>query len=365
MQLRIAKSELQQGITVVQNVISSKAPVASLSSVKLDAREGQVTFTGTDLKVTAQLTLPVEVVEQGMVSLHAPSLSDVVRELPDVEVELDTKGTDTVTVACQDVLFKLHTSPIEDFPEIPEPETDVELSMASERILDVLSKVEFSISRDQSRYMLTGALLQVEDNTLRAVSTDGRRMSIATAEIEPASGLQYTAVIPHKTVQELLRVVHSGSTVQIKAGTNRITFLVDGLRIISTVLEGRYPDYKQVLPEEYSKELVFDTALFTSSVRRVAAVATRNYNCIRIQFHEGLAVLTSATPEVGEAREQMSVDYRGPEINVAFNPDYLLDVLKVISTENTVLRLEEDEGAGVFLGQNDDSGVFIVMPIRL
>ncbi len=365
MRFKMGKAELQQGIATVQNVISSKAPVASLSCIKLDAEAGQVTFTGTDLKVTAMLTLPVDVVEEGSVSLHGPSLSDVVRELPDVEIEVSGTDSEALTIACDDVFFKLRTSPIEDFPEIPEPENDIDFSVASEQMVDVLSKVEFSISRDQSRYILTGALLTLEDDTLRAVSTDGRRMSVAKSRIEPPTGLEHAAVLPHKTIQELLRVLDKGTTLNVLAGKNRITFTVNGLRIISTVLEGRYPDFKQVVPKDYDKEIIFETGLFAAAVRRVAAVATRNYKCIRLELRQGKALLRSATPEVGEAHEEIPIEYAGPDVEVAFNPDYLVDVLKAVSTDKVVLRLHEDETAGVFLGLDDDSAVFVVMPIRL
>jgi len=365
MRFKIGKPELQRGVSIVQNVISSKAPVASLSCVKLEAKQGQVTFTGTDLKVTAVLSLPVDVLEDGIVSLHGPSLADVVRELPDVEIEIAGSDSETVTLECQDVQFKLRTSPIEDFPEIPEPETDVEFSVAAEQMVDVLSKVEFSISRDQSRYILTGALLVVEDAILRAVSTDGRRMSIGSSRIDPPAGVAYSAVIPHKTVQELLRVLEKGTKLDVKAGKKRITFMVDGLQIISTVLEGRYPDYNQVVPKSYEKDIVFDTGLLASAVRRVAAVATRNYKCIRIELREGKAVLRSATPEVGEAREDMALDFSGVDTETAFNPDYVLDVLKVVSTEKVMLRLSEGDSAGLFQGLDDDTGLFVVMPIRL
>jgi len=365
MRFKIGKSELQRGVTIVQNVISSKAPVASLSCIKLEAKQGQVTFIGTDLKVTAILSVPVDVLEDGSVSLHGPSLSDVVHELPDVDVEIVSSETDDVTIECNDILFKLHTSPVEDFPEIPGPETDVEFSMMSEQMVDVLSKVEFSISRDQSRYILTGALLSVEDDTLRAVSTDGRRMSVGTSQIEPPAGVSYSAVIPHKTVQELVRVLEHGKKLMVKAGKNRITFIVDGLRIISTVIEGRYPDYNQVVPKGYDKEIVFDTALLATVFRRVAAVATRNYKCVKLDICEGRAVLRSATPEVGQAREEIPVEFSGVDTETAFNPDYVLDVLKVVTTEKVILRLCEGESAGLFQGLDDDSGLFVVMPIQL
>ena len=364
MRFKIEKNELQRGISVVQNVISSKAPVASLSCVKVDAREGRVTFTGTDLKVTAELSLPADVTEDGTVSLHAPSLSDVVHELPDVEIDVATSDM-SVMIECGDVLFKLHTSPVEDFPEIPEPETDVEFLIDSKHLIDALSRVEFSISRDQSRYILTGALISVSGDTLRTVSTDGRRMSVATSVLDTPLDVEYSAVIPHKTVQELLRVLESGAGVRIKAGKNRVTFVVDGLRIISTVLEGRYPDYNQIVPKEYNKEIVFDKTALTSAVRRIAAVATRNYKCVRLQFRENAAMLTGATPEVGEGREEMAIEYAGDEVEVAFNPDYVLDVIKVVTTDKVVLRLREGDAAGLFKGLDDDSGLFVVMPIKL
>ena len=135
--------------------------------------------------------------------------------------------------------------------------------------------------------------------------------------------------------------------------------MVDGLQIISTVLEGRYPDYNQVVPKSYEKEIVFDRGLLASAVRRVAAVATRNYKCIRIELREGGAVLRSATPEVGEAREEIALDFSGADTET------VLDVLKVVSTEKVMLRLSEGDSAGLFQGLDDDTGLFVVMPIRL
>jgi DNA polymerase-3 subunit beta len=365
MRFKIGKSNLLHAVGVVQSVISSKAPVASLSSIKVVASKGQVTFTGTDLKVTAEVTLPVEVLEEGAISVHAPSLFDVVRELPDSEVDIGGSDNTDVKIQCEGASFKLHTSPIEDFPEIPEPESDVSFKLVSGQLLQVLSNVEFSISRDQSRYILTGSYLEVDGSILRAVSTDGRRMSIATTVMEQSPDVEFTAVIPHKTVQELLRVLPNTSEVEVKAGKSRIAFIFDGMRIISTVLEGRYPDYKHALPKDFDKEIVMDTIQLASAIRRVAAVATRNYNCIRMEFGKKSVTLTSATPEIGEAREDVPLESGADDVDVAFNPDYLLDVLKVISTEKAVLRMREANSAGLFQGLDDDSAQFVVMPIRL
>ncbi len=365
MRLKISKSELLRSITVVQSVISSKAPVASLSSIKIVASSGLVSFTGTDLKVTADVTVPVEVLEDGAICVYAPSLFDVVRELPDSEVDISGQDESDVSIQCEGASFKLHTSSLEDFPEIPEPSGDISFSLESTKLLEVFSKVEFSISRDQSRYILTGALMEIEGNILRAVSTDGRRMSIVTTVLESAPDVEFAAVIPHKTIQELMRVLPNTESVDIKADTNRITFMFDGMKIISTVLEGRYPDYKHAIPKEYDKEIVVNTAMFASAIRRVAAVATRNYNCIRMEFNESSVVLTSATPEIGEAREVVAVELGATDVDVAFNPDYVLDVLKVITTDNTVLKLRESNSAGLLHGQDDESARFVVMPIRL
>ncbi len=253
----------------------------------------------------------------------------------------------------------------DEFTKSPEVNREKSFKMPQADLKEMMRKVSFSISTDPNRVNITGLLLVLVDKKLKLVTTDGRRLSMGTRALEDAPGGDSSYIIPRKTVMELERLLGTDGEVVVFLSENQIVFEFGDILIISNLIDGVFPNYEQVIPKNYERELVADIAPFTVATQRAGVMTTDRYNLVKYEISNGKMVVTTNCPEVGELRDELDVEYTGETLEVGFNPQFILDALKVIDEDKVRMQLKDPQSSGVLFPNENDDYLYVVMPVRL
>jgi DNA polymerase-3 subunit beta len=362
MKLKVNREILANGIQTVHNVITSKPTLPILSNILIEAQKENVKLTATVLDIGISCVIPVNILETGAITIPAKRFADIIKGLPEEEVTINTKKNNLVTIetgACQ---FRIMGLASEEFPVLPTFK-DVEVIKldqgALKRMLDLTS---FAVSFDETRYILSGILFKIYKNKIILVATDGKRLAIMEEELKGAVDKDIQIIIPTKTIQELSRNLKDEGEVSLTLGTNQVLFDLGAVVIISRLIEGEFPDYRQVIPPVSETKVSVKREDFLLTIRRAALLSTPDYQAVKFEVFKNKLVVSKSTPDIGESREELSIAYQGKEMVVGFNPAYLIDVLKNLQNESIELEITDGEKPGVIRVANY---VYIVLPMRL
>lgn len=366
MKLAIPRNELRDAIASVQNIVSTRSTLPMLQYVLLSASENSLKLVATDLEVGIECVVDCEEVsEQGTVTLPCKKLHEVVNNLPAGTVSISVSDGNVVALNSGVVRYKLMGMSPEEFPRSPEVNREKTFAMPQVALKEMIKKVSFSISTDPNRINITGLLLALVGNQLRLVTTDGRRLSLGCSELENAPGEDSSYIIPRKTVMELERLLGTDGEVKIFLSENQIAFEFGNILIISNLIDGVFPNYEQVIPQSYEKEVVAEIGPFTVATQRAGVMTTDRYNLVKYDISKGKMLVTTNCPEVGELMDELEVDYDGDPLVVGFNPTFVLDALKVIDEEKVRMRLKDAQSSGLLVPDGNDSYLYVIMPVRL
>jgi DNA polymerase-3 subunit beta len=365
MKATLTKADLQKGIAHVQNVVPSRSALPIISNVLLNATKGKLKLSATDLRVGIECTIGAKVTSQGSLSVSATRLGEIVRELPEKDILIQITKEKMLALTCGKSFFKIMSLPGDEFPALPVVETETPVKLEQRLVREMFQKTSFAISSEQARYTLTGLLFDLDKGKLRVVATDGRRMSYAQRDVEVPKDYRSGVIIPDKMITEVLRLMKGDGDVVVEIGENQVCFTFDDIRLVSQLIEGNFPDYKAVIPKKHEREVVVDTFDFTMATRRASAVTSREFNSVKLHICKGLMILSAVTPDVGEAKDEIAVSYDGDDIDIVFNPDYLLDALGSIETDRTVLQLKDALSPGVLKPYESEDYVYVIMPIKV
>lgn len=366
MKLAIARDELRDAIGNVQSVVSSRSTLPMLQYVLISAKANSLKLVATDLEVGIECVVECEkVTEDGSITLPCKKLHEVVNNLPPGVVDIQAKDGNVVALNSGVVRYKLMGMPADEFPKSPEVKREKSFSMSQAELKEMLRKVSFSISVDPNRVNITGLLLALVGKELRLVTTDGRRLSLAYRLLEnpPAGDKSY--IIPRKTVTELERLLGSEGDVSIFLTENQIAFEFANLLVISNLIDAVFPNYEQVVPRGYDKKVVAEKEPFATATRRAQVLTTDRYNLVKYEISKGKMVVSTNSPEVGELKDEMDVEYDGGSVEIGFNPQFVLDVLKVIDEDKVTLELKDAQSSGLLRPLGSDNYTYVVMPVRL
>ncbi len=358
----INKEQLINGIQTVQNVITSKAALPILSNILIETQGSSLRLSATDLDIGISCVLPVDIQEPGAITIPAKRFSDIVRELPGNEVQFTTKKNNMVVIETGSCQFKIMGLAKEEFPKLPEFQNKEVIKIEQGVIKDMLQLTAFAASTDETRYILNGILIKITKNVITLVATDGKRLALYEQKINHAAEQDIRVIVPTKTIHELNRNLKSEGDLSLIMGNNQILFDVGGVVIISRLIEGEFPDYQQVIPPSSEQKMKIEREQFLLGVKRAALLSTPDYQAVKMEIFKDKLVLSKSTPDIGESREEIPVEYKGKELVVGFNPSYLVDVLKNFPSETVVLEVESSERPGVM---RSDGYVYIVLPMRL
>lgn len=367
MKISAARDELLTQLQTVSRVASTRGAIQALSGVQLVAAGGRVELRATDQEVGLRVPLPAEIEREGSVVLPARLLVDVVRSLSGPTATLEQRPAEQdVELVAGNAQFHIRTLRSEDFPEFPEPESDGTVSVPARAFVDTILRVASSASRDETRPVLTGILVSASDRELRMVATDSYRLSVKETVLEQPLQTGFEANVPARALQELARLVQQLDEEQLSVGVraNQVVFQIGDVVLSSRLIEGQFPNYRQLLPETYEHELTLAGAEVTEVVRRISLLAQKNAP-LRLTFTPGELTISAQTPDIGEARESLPVAFQGEPFEIGFNPDFLRDGLEGVAGGDIVLKLISPLRPGLIQSAEDNGFLYLIMPIRL
>ncbi|MBI2498161.1 MAG: DNA polymerase III subunit beta [Opitutae bacterium] len=373
MKFKINRDHFSNGLAQVLNVVGSKAAMPILSNVLIEAEKDHISLTTTNLDLGIRCKIKAEVKESGTVTLPVKRLATIVRELPNVDVSFDSTATHQVKIASGGSNFRIMGIGAEEFPKLPDSGDDKTFTLEQGELATMLSNVSYAQSTDETRYILNGVYFNFKDGKLALVATDGRRLALVSKEMAVPSGSAGAIILPAKTVAELLRLLGKGEKLKIAFNERRAAFLIetgkdtsgltDSIYLFSKVVEGNYPNYQQVIPKETHQRIKLERELFLQCIHRAALVTSEKSNSVKIKLSANLLEITASSPDFGESHESMAISYSGPDLQVAFNPQFVMDPLRALTKDEVFFELKDEVSPGVF--KTLESFVCVIMPVRL
>jgi DNA polymerase-3 subunit beta len=363
MKFSVTKEKLLEGLQQVQNVVSTRTTLPILSNVLLQADGSEVHLTTTDLDVGVRGSCEAQVDKEGATTLPARRLFNIVRELPSSEIQFDVDGKNAASIRSGQSFFKILGLPEEEFPPLPKFEDAKVVTIRQKDLRDGLRKTSYAISTDETRYVLNGILFSFKDNKLTLVATDGRRLAMVEIELEFPRSHEADIIIPTKAVTELQRLLTDDGDAKVSMGNGQIAFDLNKTLLVSKLIEGNYPNYRQVIPAEAKERVKLERETFLNSLRRVSLLASDKSNSIKLNFSKNNIDITANTPEVGEAKESLPVQYKGREFSMAFNPEFLMAPLRALTEDEVFLDLIDEMSPGVLKIQTPF--LYVLMPMRI
>jgi DNA polymerase-3 subunit beta len=377
MELVVRKTDLLRELQLFQGIVERKNTIPILANVLLDATGAEVKMLATDLEVGLRSKCPATVSKSGSLTLPAKKLYEIIKALPetDVRIEEDKGG---VKVAADRFDSRMQTLPREDFPTLPDASGAVSAQLPREAVRQMIAKTQFAITGEDTRYFLNGALFLLRGDSLGLVSTDGHRLAHITVARDKAKatkgakagdGDENRVILPRKTLLELGRLLAEGGEgdIQYERGENHLFFQVGDRLLISRMIDGQFPAFERVIPKNNDKHVEFDRDRLTSAVKRVALLSNERSRAVKFQIDKGKVEIASSSPEFGEAKEVLMVDYAAAPVTICFNAQYVLDFLGVVETDAVSLDFKDEMSQAVLkpVGGEGYDYTYVIMPMRI
>src|SRR5215218_3243797 len=367
MRISTQRDALFAQLQTVTRAASTRSAVQALSGVQVLASGAGIELRATDMEIGLRVPLDGEVVREGAVVLPARLLVDVVRSLPGDSVTLELRSAEQdVEIIAGAATFHIRTLRLEDFPPFPETDGDGRVELPGAAFVSTVSKVARSASRDETRPVLTGILVSATGDDLRMVATDSYRLSVKETKLEAPLNGSFEANVPARALQELSRIVAQvpDGDLTVTVRTNQVIFESGGIVLSSRLIDGQFPNHRQLLPDAFEHELQLSAAEITDVVRRISLLAQKNAP-LRLAFSEGEVTVSARTPDVGEARETLPVPFRGEPLEIGFNPEFLRDGLEAVEGGDLLLKLISPLRPGLIESAGGAGFLYLLMPIRL
>jgi DNA polymerase-3 subunit beta len=363
MKVTCSRDELVQKLGVVSRAVSTRTTVLVLGGILLRAENGELQLAATDMELSLRTSLEAQVDGEGAIVVPGRMLADLVRLLPDDDVQIEHRPEEgVVRVESGAYSSRLHTYNVEDFPRLPDVDTIGTFAVDKDALLDTVARVSRSASRDESRPVLTGILARFEAGKLVMAATDSYRLSVKETPFEGGAP-DLEAIIPARALGEVSRIAQSADSLELGVHENQVVFVADGITLTTRRIEGQFPNYRQLIPETFEHTVTVARSEILEVVRRVAVMAQRN-SPLRLRFAEGELTVSAQTQDVGEARETMPIGFTGDALEIGFNADYLREGLESVTSDDAQVKLISPLRPAVIHGDEQDF-TYLVMPIRL
>src|SRR5438034_649500 len=363
LKVSVSREELSQKLGVVSRGVSTRTAVLVLGGIQLRAEAGRLHLAATDMELSLRASLDCSVEDEGEVVVPGRLLLDIARSLPNGDVTIEHRPDEAVVVVTAgSANYRLHTYSAEDFPRLPDVEATPLHSVDRDVLVETVSRVGRSASRDESRPVLTGILVRFEPGKIVMAATDSYRLAVKET---PVSGSlpELEAIIPARALQELSRLAAGADEIQLGLQENHVVFGAEGAWLTTRRIDGQFPNYRQLLPEQFEHELQLPREELLDVVRRVSLMAQRN-SPLRLRFADGELTVSAQTPDVGQARESLPAPYNADAMEIGFNAEFLRDGLDSVDSQTIKFKLISPLRPAVLEGESDDY-VYLIMPIRL
>lgn len=369
MELVARKADLVRELQFFQQIVERKNTIPILANVLMEGTGNEVTLLATDLEVALRSRCEAAVSKPGSVTLPAKKFYEVVRALPDGDVNIETdKGGTTVKVSGGQFSSKMPTLPREDFPSLPEAGGGAKATIKGKSLKQMVALTQFAITGEDTRYYLNGAQFVLRSDSMTFVATDGHRLALVNVQHEGAKGDDIKAILPRKTLAELGQLLGDTEVdVKYERGENHLFFEIGPRLLISRMIDGQFPAYEKVIPKGNDKHVEFERDRLTQAVRRVAILSNERSRAVKMILDKGKVEVTSSSPEFGEAREPIAIEYGGPSLTICFNAQYVLDFLGVVESEVVALELKDEVSQAVMkpVGAEGYDYTYVIMPMRV
>jgi DNA polymerase III subunit beta len=371
MELVVRKTDLLRELQLFQGIVERKNTIPILANVLIEANGEEVKLLATDLEVGLRSKCTASVAKGGSLTLPAKKLYEIIKALPetDVRIEEDRNG---VKVAADRFDSRMQTLPREDFPTLPEASGSLTVMLPRDVLKQMVSKTQFAITGEDTRYFLNGALFILRSDSMSLVSTDGHRLALVTVPREKGDAKgkdeEERVILPRKTLLELGRLLaESDGDIRFERGENHLFFDIGGRLLISRMIDGQFPAFERVIPKSNDKRVEFDRDRLTSAVRRVALLSNERSRAVKFQIDKGKVEIASSSPEFGEAKEAIVVDYSAAPVTICFNAQYVLDFLAVMETDSVALEFKDEMSQAVMkpIGAEGYEYTYVIMPMRI
>ena len=367
MHIRVERDAFVDSLGPVQGVVEAKKTLPILSHLLLEASSDAVWLFGTDLDVGIRKGLTAEVVKPGAVALSAKKLYEIARELPQAPVELQADADLQVAIRCQRSSFRMKGLPRDEFPSMPDLKGEGEVTLQTAVFRDMLRKTLFAVSSDQTRYALTGVLVQVQAAEIRMVATDGHRLALARVprSSEQGTGL-LEALVPKKAMVEAAKVTRDeGDDVRIWLTDNQLILQQGSSTLVARLIDGQFPNYDQVVPTSSPSRIVIGREALQGALRRTSAIMGERTTATEFEFRSGRVVVSCVNMDLGEAHEELEAAHEGEPLKVGFNARYILDFLAAVDTADVSLSIADPLSPALFRAAGDDAYGCVIMPMRI
>lgn len=367
MRITCHKDILNEKLQLLLKTVTTRSTMPVLSGIRLDAKAtGKVEAASTNMELSLRVVFDATVEEEGAVVLPGRLFADVTRSLPPGEVSVVSEGEEPqVTVASGKASFKMNSLPASDFPRLPELPEDGVFELEAGPLTETIDIVARAASRDETRPVLTGILVKFGKSSIKMVATDSYRLSVKETKVKSSLAEKKEAIVPRQSLEELSRIIAAAPVKNVRIGMadGQIVYGVGETTVASRLIEGQFPNYQQLLPEEFKHEIALDREEILEVVSRIGIMAQKNAP-LKMRFTAGELIVSAQTPQVGEATESLPVPFEGEEIEVGFNPEFLREGLESVPQEQIFLRIISPLRPGLLKGKEDDF-FYLVMPVRL
>lgn len=371
MKLKIKKEEILKGLQRIQGVVEKKNTMPILSNMLLIAEGSGVEIIATDLEIGLRGRYTAEVEKPGAVAVSAKKMYEIVRELPADDIQIKVEDNNWVKIQSGHSQFKLVGLPKDEYPALPDVPEEGMIVIEGETLRDMIKKTLYAVGENDARYVLNGLFVHMAQTkgglNIRMVGTDGHRLSMIDRAIT-ATHKEESVIIPKKAMVELRRLLEEDAPkAELRLGfsKNHALFKRDGLVMVSKLIDGNYPNYLQVVPAKSTKKVIVSKEVFTHAVKRVSILSKEKTNAVKMQLERNRLILSTNNPEVGEATEELAVDYAGEVITIGFNSRYLMDVLSAIDRQTIGLELTDALSPCLITEEGDENYKCVVMPMRV
>ena len=371
MELVVRKNDLLRELQLFQGIVERKNTIPILANVLMEAKGDEVRFLATDLEVGLRSKCNASVAKSGSLTLPAKKFYEIIKALPETDIRIaEDKGC--VKVAADRFDSRMQTLPREDFPTLPESGAGApSATLPRSALKEMVAKTHFAITGEDTRYFLNGALFVLRPDSMSLVATDGHRLALVTVPRDGKANKdtdEIRAILPKKTLGELSRLLMEGEgDIAYERGENHLFFHVGDRLLISRMIDGQFPAYERVIPKGNDKRIEFERDRLTNAVKRVALLSNERSRAVKIQIDKGKVDITSSSPDLGEAKETLTVDYTGAPMQICFNAQYVLDFLSAVSTDVVSLELKDEVSQALMkpVGAEDYDYIYVIMPMRV
>ena len=368
MRFTISREKLQEGLTAVTATIPAKTTLPVLANILVETTEKGIRLSGTDLDIAVSTEVAADVEASGAITIPAKKLSEIARELPPSPVKIAAAGEQRVTLDCGRSHFKILGLPRDEFPSFPTVRFNESWRIRSGELQKLISHTSFAVSTEESRPILNGVLWELRPEMMRMVATNGHRLAKMELPVKTAVATSSDLIVPPKALEQVRRLFPEDEELEIARGENHLGFRSPFTSVFTRLIEGPYPPYDQVIPRDNNRVAIADRAALMSALRRMSVIASDQTHRIRLSFNSALVRFSVQTPDLGEATDELPIRFTGDPLDIGFNANYLLEILRYIPTEEVKLTFKAPERAATLEPEGwSDPAIYLclVMPLRL